>query len=117
MAHHYNCQIKKMLPRYFSLSSKSWLRRHNKGAFANIWLCQTFYAIIVLDAFVKMAAGTDLRSRAAFKLTEIQDRYKIISPADIVVGRFRHTIFASNNIISLQILVQHLADGPWPQAK
>jgi 23S rRNA (uridine2552-2'-O)-methyltransferase len=48
--------------RNFSLNSKTWLQRQNK------------------DIFVKAANKQGLRSRAAFKLLEIQHKYKIIQP-------------------------------------
>lgn len=49
------------------LSSKAWLKRH------------------VNDEFVKMAAGQNLRSRSAFKLRDINDKYKIIRSSDSVI--------------------------------
>ena len=40
-----------------------------------------------LDQYVKKAAKTDLRSRAAFKLMEVQEKYRLILPSDVVVGK------------------------------
>ena len=52
---------------YRSISSKAWLNRHKN------------------DAFVKLAAKEDLRSRSAFKLIELQDKYRFIRHSDYVV--------------------------------
>jgi 23S rRNA (uridine2552-2'-O)-methyltransferase len=48
-------------------SSKQWLNRH------------------VNDQYVKAAASQDLRARSAFKLVEVQEKYKIIKPKNTVV--------------------------------
>ncbi|KNE54538.1 hypothetical protein AMAG_00508 [Allomyces macrogynus ATCC 38327] len=48
-------------------SSKQWLRRH------------------VSDAFVRQARDAGLRSRAAFKLKEIQGKHRILRPGQVVV--------------------------------
>ena len=53
--------------RFFGTSSKAWLKRH------------------VSDNYVKQAVKEDLRSRSAFKLIEIQNKYKFIKPKDFVV--------------------------------
>lgn len=50
-----------------SKSSKSWLTRH------------------VNDYYVKKAKIEDIRSRSAYKLVEIQEKYKIIRAGDVVV--------------------------------
>lgn len=50
-----------------SSSSKKWLERHRN------------------DAFVKKANKLGLRSRAAFKLMETQEKYKFIKPKNTVV--------------------------------
>ena len=47
--------------------SVSWMSRHKK------------------DQYVKQSVAQDMRSRSAFKLLEIQDTYKFISPSDLVV--------------------------------
>ena len=47
--------------------SVSWMSRHIK------------------DQYVKQAVAQDMRSRSAFKLTEILDTYKFISPTDLVL--------------------------------
>ena len=50
-----------------SISSKAWMNRHKN------------------DAFVKLAAKEDLRSRSAFKLIELQEKYRFIRHNDYVV--------------------------------
>jgi hypothetical protein len=107
--------IFRIIHRCFSISGKDWLRRHNKGA----WILVNKSAYIFttcLDVFVKMAAGTDLRSRAAFKLTEIQDKYRIISPSDVVVGTILHLIHIMIMLL-LQIWARHLEGGQWQSVK
>ena len=57
--------------RYISVrsmgSSKAWISRH------------------VNDSFVKQAVKEDMRSRSAYKLVEIQEKYKLAKPKDFVV--------------------------------
>ena len=48
-------------------SSKSWIQRH------------------INDPYVKQAGKDNIRSRSAYKLQELQDKYKIIKPTDFVV--------------------------------
>jgi 23S rRNA (uridine2552-2'-O)-methyltransferase len=48
-------------------SSKTWISRH------------------VSDMYVKNSKSSDLRSRSAYKLAEIQDKHKIIKPTDYVL--------------------------------
>ena len=50
-----------------SISSKEWLHRHQR------------------DPYVKLAEKGDLRSRSAFKLIELQDRFRFINPTSFVV--------------------------------
>ena len=50
-----------------SISSKAWLNRHKN------------------DAFVKLAAKEDMRSRSAFKLIELQEKFRFIRHNDYVV--------------------------------
>jgi 23S rRNA (uridine2552-2'-O)-methyltransferase len=52
---------------YQESSSKAWMKRH------------------VNDAYVKQAADQSLRSRAYFKLIEIQDRYKFINKHSSII--------------------------------
>lgn len=60
-----SCFVQKTVSR--SGSSKRWIDRH------------------VNDPYVKRAAAEDYRSRAAFKLIEINDRFKFLKQEDIVV--------------------------------
>lgn len=53
--------------RAFSNSSKAWIQRHVK------------------DVYVKQSSEQGLRSRSAFKLQEMQDRFKLIKPSDFVL--------------------------------
>lgn len=48
-------------------SSKAWMQRHKS------------------DQYVKQAVDKDLRSRSAFKLIELQEKYKIIRPDSFVI--------------------------------
>ena len=48
-------------------SSAAWLSRH------------------VRDPYVKAATAQDLRSRSAFKLMELQEKYKLLKPTHTVV--------------------------------
>lgn len=48
-------------------SSKPWLNRHTN------------------DHFVKQSVAEGLRARSAFKLKEIQEKYKLIQPCDFVI--------------------------------
>ena len=48
-------------------SSKEWLKRHTQ------------------DQYVKKAKNQDLRSRSSFKLIEIQEKYRVIKPSDVVI--------------------------------
>jgi 23S rRNA (uridine2552-2'-O)-methyltransferase len=48
-------------------TSKSWINRHVK------------------DHYVQQAMKQDLRARSAFKLQEIQEKYKFIKPASVVI--------------------------------
>lgn len=52
---------------YFK-NSKAWIERHRN------------------DIYVKMSVKNDLRSRAIFKLEEIQEKYKLIQSSNIVLG-------------------------------
>mmetsp|Transcript_22701 Transcript_22701/g.50479 ORF Transcript_22701/g.50479 Transcript_22701/m.50479 type:complete len:229 (-) Transcript_22701:4441-5127(-) len=48
-------------------SSKSWMQRH------------------MHDPFVKMAEKDNLRSRASYKLMEVQEKHKLMKPSDFVI--------------------------------
>lgn len=52
---------------YNNLSSKAWLQRH------------------INDSYVKLAMKDNVRSRSAYKLLEIQEKYKIIKPNDFII--------------------------------
>jgi 23S rRNA U2552 (ribose-2'-O)-methylase RlmE/FtsJ len=64
---HWTTKLRRFASREFSTSSASWLRRHNT------------------DVYAAQARDQGLRSRAYFKLKEIQEKHHIISPSSLVV--------------------------------
>jgi 23S rRNA U2552 (ribose-2'-O)-methylase RlmE/FtsJ len=89
---------KNLLKYTFAHSSKAWFKQH------------------VNDEFVKKAAEQNYRSRAAFKLEEIQDKYKVLGEKVIDLGsapgswsefalRFKKSTQAPKiNVVSVDIL-------------
>jgi 23S rRNA U2552 (ribose-2'-O)-methylase RlmE/FtsJ len=59
--------MRRTFPSRFTLNSKSWINRH------------------VNDPYVKKSQMDDLRSRSAYKLQEIQDKYHFIKPLSNVL--------------------------------
>jgi 23S rRNA U2552 (ribose-2'-O)-methylase RlmE/FtsJ len=53
---------------YFSSSSGQWIKRHKN------------------DFYVKLSKENDLRSRAAYKFIEINEKYKFIRAKDLILG-------------------------------
>ena len=60
-------------------------RRENSGKMARSKSSKRWLAEHFDDPFVKMAQQKGLRSRAAFKLLELQDKYRLIRPGMTVV--------------------------------
>ncbi|CAO3674828.1 unnamed protein product [Rhizopus microsporus] len=56
-----------LLKRFYSSSSKSWLSRQAR------------------DPYCKAAKANQYRARSAFKLVQIQEKYRIIRPNDVVI--------------------------------
>lgn len=69
-------KICKLVPRTFELTLKSLKKTHS----SNQWLERQRR-----DPFVKRAVKENYRARSAFKLIEINEKFKILSAGDVVV--------------------------------